>query len=56
MTMMKFVRWEDCEDIAVGGEDEMIEKIDAAREEEEGPGLWSHRADLENWMDDFEEN
>jgi hypothetical protein len=48
--MFELVSLSDCMDIAVGGEDEMINLIDSRHEEK---GLWAHRADLENWEDDF---
>jgi hypothetical protein len=50
--MFETVSLSDCYGISVGGEDEMIEKIDSQKEDSED-GMWSHRADLDNWMDDY---
>lgn len=46
---IELVSLEECVNFGVGSEDEMIDLIDSKSDK----GLWSHRADLENWMDDY---
>ena len=54
MENIEFVSFEDCVNISVGSEDEVIEKIDSQNENSEG--MWSHRPDrVDSEFLDFEE-